>query len=269
MATIKIGARLFKATFDQIQESKKKVIRTFEKLGHTAKLHSRKIKEKLRSFFTIFSKKKRKKPDLLLIQQQPKPKPKQENKAKFRHTNKHKKSRLKKKQANADSKNKIEIPVIPMSIVENKVEPKSDKYMPQTKEKSPLTAEDIQEFFREWKENWGPSLNKLDKDFLESASPEIAAKVIANGRLTLKSPYLKAVYNGLKDLEDISDLLENDELAKDKVMPLFRDYWDRGPEQFTEILFKMHDKGYYPTRSGEKKLSLDPRLVPEWLGLVS
>ncbi|MFK7826043.1 MAG: hypothetical protein AB8G05_17965 [Oligoflexales bacterium] len=132
-----------------------------------------------------------------------------------------------------------------------------------------IKADTIENFYREWEVNWGPALTGLDKEFIESASPEIVAKVIANGRMTLKSPYLKAVYNGLKDLQEISDLLENDKLAKEKVMPLFKKYWDRGPDKFSEILICMHDKGVYPTRSGERRLSLDPRLVPEWLGLVS
>ena len=108
----------------------------------------------------------------------------------------------------------------------------------------------------------------MDKEFLETASPEVVANVIKNGRLTLKSPYLKAVYNGLKELCDISDLLENDELAKEKVRPILKYFWDKGPEKFADNLMIFHDKGYFPTRSGERRLSLDPRLVPEWLGFV-
>lgn len=115
---------------------------------------------------------------------------------------------------------------------------------------------------------------RTDEQSLPSEAPQLVtiqtdtSKVIANARLTLKSPYLKAVYNGLKDLQEISDLLEMDELAKQRITPLFKEYWDKGPEKFTNFLLCMHDKGAFLTRSGERGLSLEPRLVPEWLGLV-
>lgn len=67
---------------------------------------------------------------------------------------------------------------------------------------------------------------------------------------------------------EIDEWLEQDELAKQKVGPLFRQCWEKGPERFTDCLLAMHDKGVFPTRTGERRLSLDPRLVPEWLGLV-
>ena len=89
-----------------------------------------------------------------------------------------------------------------------------------------------------------------------------------NGRLTLKSPYLKAVYNGLKDLEDISDLLINDEQAKQKVLSVFQDFYEQGPDVFYRMLDIFHDKGDFPTRSGLRRLSLDTRLMPSWLGFA-
>jgi len=128
--------------------------------------------------------------------------------------------------------------------------------------------DDIQEFYKEWEASYGPALTSLDRKFLESAKPELAYKIMKNGRLTLKSPYLKAVYNGLKDLEDISDLIKNDEQAKQKVLTTFQDYYDRGPDVFYKMLDIFHDKGNFPTRSGERRLSLDTRLIPDWIGLA-
>lgn len=128
--------------------------------------------------------------------------------------------------------------------------------------------EAIQDFYEEWEASFGPALTSLDKKFLESAHPDIAYKVMENGRLTLKSPYLKAVYNGLKDLEDISDLLINDEQAKQKVLSVFQDFYEQGPDVFYRMLDIFHDKGDFPTRSGLRRLSLDTRLMPSWLGFA-
>ena len=131
------------------------------------------------------------------------------------------------------------------------------------------TKEAISDFYQEWESSFGPALTSIDKAYLEAASPELAHKIIQNGKRTLKSPYLKAVYNGLKDLEEISDLLEFDDEARKKVLSVFQDYYDQGPEVFYKMLDIFHDKGNFPTRSGHRRLSFDTRLMPEWLGLVS
>ena len=271
MATIRSAVRLFKTAIDQIGETKQKICKTAKKIARKAKKYAGNFKDWLRSFIRIFSKKKRKKPELILIHPRPKQAKQVKPKSAIRSI-KSKKSRHKKKQANKESKlqsnDKKEKKDSPVKLVKNKDEQENKKKTAEPEKTSPLPANAIKDFYREWEENWGPALNPLDKEFLESASPDIVAKVVANGRLTLKSPYLKAVYNGLKDLVDIPDLLENDALAKEKLLPFFKDYWDRKPDKFTDVLFAMHDKGVFPTRSGERKLSLDPRLVPEWLGLV-
>lgn len=242
MATIRIGARLFKAAVTQVLDVKARAAKNLSKIYFRAKSILTSYKQLLASFFKKLFKRKPKRTAPLLIGAGASIAVKRKNK----RNNK----RRKIQQAN----------VIPLA---NEKIPK-----PVTNELA-QSASNFEQFYEEWQAAWGPALTGLDKDFLESASPEVVARVVENARLTLKSPYLKAVYNGLKDLEDISDLLEKDEFAKQKVLPLFSEYWERGPEKFSEILLCMHDKGVFPTRNGERRLNLDPLfLVPEWLGLV-
>ena len=312
IATIKTGARLFKAAIKQIQGKKKKISRTINKASCKAKRICSKLWNKLRSFFADFFQNNNKKPDSSCIEINFK----RESELRSKHAKKKNLSyglselsyRLSvsawryphrdiiRGDASArfgmtgisslnPSGNRVVSSVNPNGMTDfSSVDPlgKTGISLVKTQDKQEainekaepekvitLSVEAIKDFYREWEENWGPALNSLDKEFLESANSETVAKVIANGRLTLKSPYLKAVYNGLRDLVDISDLLENDQLAKQKLLPFFKDYWERKPEKFGEVLLAMHDKGVFPTRSGERRLSLDPRLVPEWLGLAS
>ena len=134
---------------------------------------------------------------------------------------------------------------------------------------SPISRKQlINDFYQEWQECYGPALTSLDKKYLEGLDPQSCEQVMANARLVLKSPYLKAVYNGLRDLgEDISDLIEFDLQAKAKIKPVLQDIFTRRPDDFGYYLQIMHDKGNFPTRSGERRLNLDPRLIPAWLGL--
>ena len=268
MATIRTGARIFKAATQQILKTKQETTKTVKKICSKGMSLARRLKKCIKSFYAYFTKKKRKKSEPILIHLEPV----QENKAKIKHLKKARKTK-KSKPKKTNTKTKAVQKMQKKSTKESPMQ-KQTSLSEQTKKAEaakviPIEVDTIKNFYKEWEANWGPTLTSLDKEFLESASPEVVRKVIANARLTLKSPYLKAVYNGLKDLVDISDLLEKDELAKQKILPFFKDYWERKPEQFSEMLFGMHDKGVFLTRSGERRLSLDPRLVPEWLGLVS
>ncbi|MFK7823698.1 MAG: hypothetical protein AB8G05_06065 [Oligoflexales bacterium] len=254
MSTIRTGARLFKFGKSQVRKLKQKIpafIRTV-KSSCTQLIH--KLKAKLK--FVFFRYKPRQEKWVILLPfkagnhaaaelQNSKPKPKSNKGLVSRKLRK----RIKKKNKQV-SKLKHQTPEVTQLHLQK-----------------PL-KETIQEFYAEWEASYGPALNPLDREFLESARPELANKIMTNGRLTLKSPYLKAVYNGLRDLEDISDLLENDKEAKKKVLSLFQDYFDRGPDVFYKMLDIFHDKGSFPTRSGERRLSLDTRIMPDWLGLV-
>lgn len=226
MATIRIGARLFKVAKTTLCQAAQK---TLESLQHTKVQimeKSRVLIQKLRQLLEDFF-------------------------AKYRASGKGKRARLVLVHSQAEA-TKAEKQTVSMKI---KSECRADKQGL------------IREFYAEWESCHGPALTSMDRQFLESASLEVVEKVVANGRLTLKSPYLKAVYNGLKDLVDISDLMVNDELAKDHIRPTLESYYERGPEVFYEMLDFLHDKGNFPTRSGLRRLSLDPRLIPEWLGL--
>ena len=268
MGTIRTSARLFKAAVDQVLEAKQKITDTVNKLRTRGKQLASRVTKVIKSFFASFVKRKRpRKAELILL----------ERKASVVNKSKGKKKQQKKSHKPKGSKPRKVIKLTGTACEDkmNDIKSESDKgCRPDKKQADSISQEikihagTIKGFYQEWEANWGPALTSLDKEFLESASPETVAKVIKNGRLTLKSPYLKAVYNGLKDLCDISDLLENDELAKEKVGPVIKYFWDQSPEKFLDRLMSVHDKGYFPTRSGERRLSLDPRLVPEWLGLV-
>ncbi|MFK7823965.1 MAG: hypothetical protein AB8G05_07410 [Oligoflexales bacterium] len=82
----------------------------------------------------------------------------------------------------------------------------------------------------------------------------------------LKSRYLKAVYNGLKDLQK-SQFCMHSQQAKEKLLPYLKDYYARRPDTFYEMLSAMSDKGIFETRSGDRRLKLDPRLIPTWIEL--
>ena len=265
MATIRIGMRIFKAAVNQVHKLKQKITDTVTKACDKGKNLSQRFKKNLRSLFSFFSKKKHNKTAPILIHARPKLEKRIKQK-RFKQQLKSKKYKRKKKQSAKQVVQNLEKPGSTEASNKKQSSANEQKEAPQV---TPILSQTIENFYREWEANWGPALTSLDREFLETASPEVVHKVIANARLTLKSPYLKAVYNGLKDLQDIDDLLEKDELAKQHVRPLLADYWERGPEKFSEFLLCMHDKGVFPTRSGERRLNLDPRLVPEWLGLVS
>ena len=261
MATIRSGARLFKAAVKQISETRQKIKEKVSKICTGARSLAQRVGKTISSFFSRFKKKKAKQSKPILIFRQPI----QASTIK----NKPKKPKPKKTPSKKEVKSKTQKNIGNGRTITSKSLANMQKTSGETSGAASIGADTITNFYKEWEANWGPALNSLDKEFLESASPETVAKVIENARLTLKSPYLKAVYNGIEDLQEVSDLLENDELAKQKVLPLFQDYWERGPEKFSEFLLCAHDKGVFPTRSGERRLSLDPRLIPEWLGLVS
>ena len=268
MATIRTGARIFKAATKQILKTKQKTTETVKKMCTKGLSLARRLKKCIRSFFACFAKKRRKKAKLILIHCES-VQEKQVKNIQTKKDRKAKKSNPKKTQLKTKTNSKIENKTTKEEAMQSKCPSKDQKKPVENLNVIPIKADTIKNFYKEWEENWGPALTSLDKEFLESASPVVVSKVIKNARLTLKSPYLKAVYNGLKDLQEISDLLENDELARQRLLPFFKDYWERKPEKFSDILFAMHDKGVFPTRSGERRLNLDPRLVPEWLGLVS
>ena len=259
-ATIRTGARLFKATVQNISKTKKKITKTVKKIWCKGEKLARSCRKNISSFFSSFRKRSRKKPDPILMQAQKI----QKNEFKVKKTNKSKQKKSKPKQVKNTQKK-------PTSAPEVKKDDEQDRHLNLVKkpENPPIKGDTIENFYQEWEANWGPALTRQDREFLESASPEVVAEIIANARMTLKSPYLKAVYNGLKDLQEISDLIENDRLAKEKVMPTFKDYLERRPDEFCDFVLFMHDKGVFPTRSGERSLSLDPRLIPGWLGLAS
>ncbi|MFK7827741.1 MAG: hypothetical protein AB8G05_26580 [Oligoflexales bacterium] len=235
-ATIRLCARLFKKAKTQVSRVGQKSLKTFQKVCKITRKRVVQTKSKLWSFFANFRKpKQEKKQKALGARDIPVkfPKPSKPN-----------------------FLGQIDFPkTLKQTINAEKVEKK-------------FTPLEFQDFYTEWKECFGPTLNSIDKKYLEAASPEQAEKIMYNARLMLKSPYLKAVYNGLKDLEDIDDLLINDVQAKANVRCTFARYYEMGPEYFCKMLDIMHDKGVYPTRSGERRLALDQRLIPQWLGLV-
>ena len=239
MFTIRIRSRIFKAAKSHLKKSQEKAIHTLQKLSTKLKELYKHIKQQLTALSHWFTKPSKHEQRVILIQRTAKRH--QDKRAK-----KEGKQKKKRRQQAQAQKNRLKKPVVKQPAP--KVNP-------------------IQEFYKEWEEGFGPALTSLDKKFLESADPQTQDLVMSHARMTLQSPYLKAVYNGLKDLVDISDLLEFDQLAKDKVKPTLLDFYERRPADFPEFLFFMHDKGIFPTRSGERKLSLDPRLVPAWLGI--
>ena len=268
LGTIRTGARLFKAAVDQVLDVKQKIIKTINKFGLRAKQLASRATKAIKSFLvSFFKRKKPRKAELILLERKASVVSKSKGKKEQRKKS-HKPKRGEPRKVVNTEEAKSEEKVNEIKSESNKAcileEKRGDSPIQEIK----IHAGTIKDFYQEWEANWGSALTSLDKEFLESASPDVVAKVIKNGRLTLKSSYLKAVYNGLKDLCDISDLLENDELAKEKVGPVIKYFWDQSPEKFLDRLMSVHDKGYFPTRSGERRLSLDPRLVPEWLGLV-
>ena len=235
-ATIRSCARLIKAVKSVLSKTKAKACKTQKIIQLKTKEKISFLKNKFRSLISWFKPREHDEVRLVLIHQQ------------LTNGNKPK---VFKQQQEKSAKN-------------------DDDILPSSKpclQANELPAHAIEEFYKEWEASWGPSLTSMDKEFLESASPELAIKVMGNGREMLKSPYLKAIYNGLKDLQDISDLLAYDKLAKEKLLPYLKDYYERKPEQFYEMLCAVHDKGVFKTRSGDRRLSLDPRLIPAWLGL--
>ena len=261
-ATIRTGARLFKAAMSKIKKTSQKTTTTVKNVCALIKRQARKIRESLLRLFRAFFKRKKKPmaPTLILAyasseasKQKQAEKPKKAKRKKSRGNHKSKKvSPIKESKPKTRTQIKHQAQEQAITVNEQPMDPKQT----------------IEAFYKEWEAHWGPALTSLDKEYLEQAAFEEARLVMANARLTLKSPYLKAVYNGLNDLIDISDLLEYDAFAKERVKPVLQLYWDQGPEVFTDRLLILHDKGIFPTRSGERKLSLDPRLIPEWLGFV-
>ncbi|NRA46994.1 MAG: hypothetical protein HRU09_18760, partial [Oligoflexales bacterium] len=59
-----------------------------------------------------------------------------------------------------------------------------------------IDADTIKKFYQEWEAGWGPALTSLDRDFLESASPEVAAKVTPNKYSTHYSCVIRTLYFG-------------------------------------------------------------------------
>ena len=264
-ATIRTGARIFKGAVKQITHSSKKMAQAVRGFCTRAKDLLEKYQKLLTTFYASFWKKKKKAGRLILINSKATP----EIKAKAKRPTKNKKPKKPKGSKSQKTVKKIKKlrPITTSSArqqIKHQYQEKEEKVVDATVDRLQM----IKDFYQEWEKNWGPALTSLDRDYLEHASFDEVKTVIANARLTLKSPYLKAVYNGLKDLKDISDLLEHDEFAKNRVRPVLKLYWDQGPETFVDRLMILHDKGIFPTRSGERMLNLDPRLVPEWLGLV-
>ena len=235
MFNIRMRARLFKAAKNYLQKT---FVKSIQKVGSPLLILKdlyKRIKEQIKLLRDWYTNKKPRTAQVILIQKT--------------------KVTVKKK----------------VKVCESSSNPKPKKTI-KIKDKRKDTAQGlgdpVQDFYREWELGFGPALTSLDKKYFESLDLETRAKVICNARLTLHSPYLKAVYNGLKDLEDISDLIELDKKAQEKVKPTLEDFLKRRPDDFIDFLFIVHDKGIFETRSGERRLSLDPRLVPAWLGLA-
>ena len=233
-ATIRIRARLFKAAKKLLQQVKTKVEKSKRQLAIKAK----KLKSTWITFWSYFKTKRNCSDPLILIA-------------------------LKIEKKESKQTTGPNNPSKPDLGLHNEAEAHSSKHH----DSSLCHREAITRFYKEWEAASGPALTSIDRSFLENAKPHIAEQVMKNGRLTLKSPYLKAVYNGLKDLEQISDLLTHDKNARERIYPIFKDSYDKGPEVFYMLVTASHDKGVFPTRSGERRLNLDPRLIPAWLGL--
>ena len=275
MATIRTGVRLFKSLSRKLNPLKKSTLKHARRLKRSAKNRLKAFKQKVTGLFTQFTKHKHKpKPKhrvaVLITQKATRqkakpietPKPPTEPCSKQAIHSRAIKKQLSKKIYAEPKKQKLRRKKVVGSAGVTIVE------KPQARTQKDLHQASIKDFYQEWARGFGPALTSLDRDFLEHAPPELATRVMANARLTLKSPYLKAVYNGLKDLEDISDLMAFDRMARNKVGPTFRDAYTKGPEHFCKIVSILHDKGLFETRSGTRMLSLDPRLIPEWLGLA-
>ena len=254
-ATIRLCTRLFKKAKTQVTWVRRQASQALKKIYKTTKKRVIRAKTKIQSFFANC-----KKP------QQTKPKPSYQG-AEVIPIKSPKKAKdpTPKPAEPQNAKQEVEVQNHEVKVQEDtKKEAEA-----QSQEIKPLTPQDFQDFYTEWAECFGPALTSMDKKFLEQASPELARKVMYNARLTLRSPYLKAVYNGLKDLENIDDLLQNDLEARVRLRTTFARYYEKGPEYFSKMLDLVYDKGVYPTRSGERRLALDQRLIPEWLGLTA
>ena len=262
MATIRTGASIFKGAIEQICKIKQTVTKITQHFSGYCINLAKRIKASWQNFYNTFWKKKKRQAPLILLNQKASPAPKGYSSRK----QKKKKKAHKRKQKPNTSKPKVITLKAPKA--QKQIKHLSQEILGEQEMSATDQQAMIESFYHEWEKNWGPALTSLDKKYLEQASFEEAMIIIANARLTLKSPYLKAVYNGLEDLKDISDLLEHDKFAKERIKPVLKLYWDKGPEVFVDRLFTLHDKGVFPTRSGERRLSLDPRLVPEWLGLA-
>ena len=246
MATIRLSARLFKAAKKQFSKLKAKTIQKIPPIRKKLSLVLKQIKERIKKIRDWFHRGPNKHQEMLLI---------------ARHGKIASIKKLKKLKRSGSSKQK--------KIRKKQVQRKKNLKSSTNKLPQVPKATLIANFYKEWEECFGPALTSLDRAYLESLDTDTCLKVIGNARLTLRSPYLKAVYNGLKDLEDISDLLEYDLQAQAKTRPTFQYYLECRPDEFHQILDLMHDKGNFPTRSGERRLSLDPRLIPAWLNLGS
>ena len=126
--------------------------------------------------------------------------------------------------------------------------------------------EDFENFYKKWKRFHGPELHFLDKKFLESLGEEFF-ELEQNAWKVLASPYLKAVYNGLESIRNIDDLLVLDQKARDRITPFISQCIAGRPDSIDQVVRILHDKVSFDTRYGRKRLSLDPRILPLWLGL--
>ena len=137
----------------------------------------------------------------------------------------------------------------------------------QPKAKSRVPGQgDFQDFYKKWARFHGPSLTLMDKKFLESLGEEFF-EFEENAWKVLASPYLKAIYNGLESIREIDDLLVLDQKAKDRIKPFILNCIEGRPESIDRVIGLVHDKVTFETRYGRKRLSLDPRIVPLWLGI--
>ena len=140
--------------------------------------------------------------------------------------------------------------------------------LPQKHKKKMLLPreEDFENFYKKWNRFHGPTLTFMDRKFLESLGDEFF-EFEENAWKVLASPYLKAIYNGLESIRKIDDLLVLDQKAKDKIKPFILDCIEGRPETLDRVIGIVYDKVTFETRYGRKRLSLDPRIVPLWLGL--
>ena len=126
--------------------------------------------------------------------------------------------------------------------------------------------EDFENFYKKWDRFHGPTLTYMDRKFLESLDEEFF-ELEQNAWQILASPYLKAVYNGLESIRKIDDLLILDQKAKDRIKPFILNCIEDRPETVDRVIGLIHNKVSFETRYGQKRLSLDPRILPLWLGL--